>query len=115
RKRPAVRQPIRQSVPTQRRKSLETSARRTGDLRSARGGRLAQFFFTRKPFCVLDSRFFALHDAHQWCLTLRQIQSAQMTTAITETPEAGQKFVRGLALLDSTMPVHGSMIGTGIA
>src|SRR5213596_4042688 len=37
-----------------------------------------------------------------------------MTTAITETPEAGQKFVRGLGLLDSTMLVAGSMIGSGI-
>src|SRR6058998_92929 len=46
--------------------------------------------------------------------TLRQIQSAQMTTAISETPEAGQKFVRGLGLLDSTMLVAGSMIGSGI-
>src|SRR5213078_1895637 len=41
-------------------------------------------------------------------------QPAQMTTAITETPEAGQKFVRGLGLLDSTMLVAGSMIGSGI-
>src|SRR6266498_2525983 len=37
-----------------------------------------------------------------------------MTTAISETPEAGQKFVRGLGLLDSTMLVAGSMIGSGI-
>src|SRR2546428_10066043 len=37
-----------------------------------------------------------------------------MTSAITETPEANQKFVRGLGLLDSTMLVAGSMIGSGI-
>src|SRR4026207_1561168 len=38
-----------------------------------------------------------------------------MTTAITETPVADQKFVRGLGLLDSTMLVAGSMIGSGIS
>src|ERR1700751_1944145 len=37
-----------------------------------------------------------------------------MTTAITETAVAEQKFVRGLGLLDSTMLVAGSMIGSGI-
>ena len=37
-----------------------------------------------------------------------------MTTALTETPAAEQKFVRGLGLLDSTMLVAGSMIGSGI-
>jgi APA family basic amino acid/polyamine antiporter len=37
-----------------------------------------------------------------------------MTTAITEAPVANQKFVRGLGLLDSTMLVAGSMIGSGI-
>ena len=37
-----------------------------------------------------------------------------MTTAITETAIADQKFVRGLGLLDSTMLVAGSMIGSGI-
>src|SRR6266480_1456070 len=37
-----------------------------------------------------------------------------MTTAIAETPVADQKFVRGLGLLDSTMLVAGSMIGSGI-
>src|SRR5881398_4249633 len=37
-----------------------------------------------------------------------------MTTAITETPVAEQKFVRGLGLLDSTMLVAGSMIGSGV-
>jgi basic amino acid/polyamine antiporter, APA family len=37
-----------------------------------------------------------------------------MTTAITEAPVAEQKFVRGLGLLDSTMLVAGSMIGSGI-
>src|SRR5204862_3813088 len=42
------------------------------------------------------------------------IQAAQMTSAITEPPEANQKFVRGLGLLDSTMLVAGSMIGSGI-
>src|SRR6185295_3786290 len=44
----------------------------------------------------------------------RPMQPAQMTTAITETPVADQKFVRGLGLLDSTMLVAGSMIGSGI-
>ncbi len=42
------------------------------------------------------------------------IQPTQMTTAITEAPVAEQKFVRGLGLLDSTMLVAGSMIGSGI-
>src|SRR5216110_2898126 len=42
------------------------------------------------------------------------IQAAQMTSAITETPVASQKLVRGLGLLDSTMLVAGSMIGSGI-
>src|SRR5256885_3183800 len=37
-----------------------------------------------------------------------------MTTALTETPVANQKLVRGLGLLDSTMLVAGSMIGSGI-
>jgi APA family basic amino acid/polyamine antiporter len=37
-----------------------------------------------------------------------------MTTAITEAPVANQKLVRGLGLLDSTMLVAGSMIGSGI-
>jgi APA family basic amino acid/polyamine antiporter len=37
-----------------------------------------------------------------------------MTTAITQAPPADQKFVRGLGLLDSTMLVAGSMIGSGI-
>src|SRR6266540_1636291 len=42
------------------------------------------------------------------------MEPAQMTTAITETPVADQKLVRGLGLLDSTMLVAGSMIGSGI-
>ncbi len=37
-----------------------------------------------------------------------------MTTAIAEAPATDQKFVRGLGLLDSTMLVAGSMIGSGI-
>src|SRR5207237_1332110 len=37
-----------------------------------------------------------------------------MTTAIAEATVAEQKFVRGLGLLDSTMLVAGSMIGSGI-
>jgi APA family basic amino acid/polyamine antiporter len=37
-----------------------------------------------------------------------------MTTAVTEAPATNQKFVRGLGLLDSTMLVAGSMIGSGI-
>ncbi|PYL67120.1 MAG: amino acid transporter, partial [Verrucomicrobia bacterium] len=37
-----------------------------------------------------------------------------MTTATNETAVADQKFVRGLGLLDSTMLVAGSMIGSGI-
>src|SRR5213593_1998239 len=37
-----------------------------------------------------------------------------MTTAITETPVGEEKLVRGLGLLDSTMLVAGSMIGSGI-
>ena len=42
------------------------------------------------------------------------MQPAQITTAILETTVADQKFVRGLGLLDSTMLVAGSMIGSGI-
>src|SRR5213083_625331 len=38
----------------------------------------------------------------------------KMTTAIAETPASNQKLVRGLGLLDSTMLVAGSMIGSGI-
>src|SRR5438034_3139038 len=37
-----------------------------------------------------------------------------MTSATTEAPVADEKFVRGLGLLDSTMIVAGSMIGSGI-
>src|SRR5438309_5834143 len=37
-----------------------------------------------------------------------------MTSATTEAPAAEQKLVRGLGLLDSTMLVAGSMIGSGI-
>ena len=37
-----------------------------------------------------------------------------MENAITSAPVAEQKFVRGLGLLDSTMLVAGSMIGSGI-
>src|SRR5437773_2873966 len=37
-----------------------------------------------------------------------------MTTAITEPPVTNQSFVRGLGLLDATMMVAGSMIGSGI-
>ena len=37
-----------------------------------------------------------------------------MATAISEAPVAERKFVRGLGLLDSTMLVAGSMIGSGI-
>jgi len=37
-----------------------------------------------------------------------------MTTAIAATPATEQKLVRGLGLLDSTMLVAGSMIGSGI-
>jgi APA family basic amino acid/polyamine antiporter len=37
-----------------------------------------------------------------------------MTTAMAETPATEQKFVRGLGLIDSTMLVAGSMIGSGI-
>src|SRR5213080_386506 len=37
-----------------------------------------------------------------------------MTSAITEAPVGEQKLVRGLGLLDSTMLVAGSMIGSGI-
>ena len=39
---------------------------------------------------------------------------SEMTTAVTEAPVSNQKFVRGLGLLDSTMLVAGSMIGSGI-
>src|SRR6266496_451663 len=42
------------------------------------------------------------------------IQAVQMTSVTTEAPVAEQKLVRGLGLLDSTMLVAGSMIGSGI-
>src|SRR5947208_2049292 len=38
-----------------------------------------------------------------------------MTSATTEAPVAEQKLVRGLGLLDSTMLVAGSMIGSGLS
>jgi APA family basic amino acid/polyamine antiporter len=41
--------------------------------------------------------------------TLKTVQ-----TSTTSPPESDQKFVRGLGLLDSTMLVAGSMIGSGI-
>src|SRR6201997_3871893 len=37
-----------------------------------------------------------------------------MTTAVTEAPANDTKFIRGLGLIDSTMLVAGSMIGSGI-
>src|SRR5499426_1796992 len=37
-----------------------------------------------------------------------------MVSAVTEAPVAEEKLVRGLGLLDSTMLVAGSMIGSGI-
>src|SRR6187401_1239433 len=37
-----------------------------------------------------------------------------MATAVTTAPVAEEKLVRGLGLLDSTMLVAGSMIGSGI-
>src|SRR5215831_14400589 len=37
-----------------------------------------------------------------------------MTSAVAEAPAAEEKLVRGLGLLDSTMLVAGSMIGSGI-
>src|SRR5712675_272394 len=37
-----------------------------------------------------------------------------MASAVTEAPVAEEKLVRGLGLLDSTMLVAGSMIGSGI-
>src|SRR5262249_16182046 len=37
-----------------------------------------------------------------------------MATAVTEAPVAEEKLVRGLGLLDSTMLVAGSMIGSRI-
>jgi APA family basic amino acid/polyamine antiporter len=37
-----------------------------------------------------------------------------MTTAITKAPATNENFIRGLGLLDSTMLVAGSMIGSGI-
>src|SRR6266480_1972065 len=40
--------------------------------------------------------------------------TAQQTSPMTPPPAADDKFVRGLGLLDSTMLVAGSMIGSGI-
>src|SRR6188474_3777467 len=42
------------------------------------------------------------------------IQRIRMASAVTEAPVAEEKLVRGLGLLDSTMLVAGSMIGSGI-
>src|ERR1044071_4296291 len=42
------------------------------------------------------------------------IQRIDMASAVTEAPVAEKKLVRGLGLLDSTMLVAGSMIGSGI-
>jgi APA family basic amino acid/polyamine antiporter len=40
--------------------------------------------------------------------------TAQQTSPMTPPPSADDKFVRGLGLLDSTMLVAGSMIGSGV-
>jgi Amino acid transporters len=48
----------------------------------------------------------------QW-LTLNQCKRLKLTSAMTQPPEA-DKFVRGLGLVDSTMLVAGSMIGSGV-
>src|SRR3989440_7515375 len=49
----------------------------------------------------------------QW-LSLREV-TAGITTAVSEPAEPNDtKFIRGLGLLDSTMLVAGSMIGSGI-
>ena len=46
-------------------------------------------------------------------MNLRESERGDLT-ATAEPPTADQKFVRGLGLLDSTMLVAGSMIGSGI-
>jgi APA family basic amino acid/polyamine antiporter len=52
-------------------------------------------------------------QGEQW-LSLRQV-TAGITTAVSEPAEPNDtKFIRGLGLLDSTMLVAGSMIGSGI-
>lgn len=44
----------------------------------------------------------------------RQFKRLDMASAVTEAPVTEEKLVRGLGLLDSTMLVAGSMIGSGI-
>src|ERR671925_624103 len=46
-------------------------------------------------------------------MNLRESEGGQVSATL-ETPAGNQKFVRGLGLLDSTMLVAGSMIGSGI-
>ena len=61
-----------------------------------------------------DSQFFSIARHGRVMINSPPIQVDQMTSAITEQPVAEQKLVRGLGLLDSTMLVAGSMIGSGI-
>src|SRR6476620_8912317 len=66
--------------------------------------------FSKTP----ESQFFSIARHGQGMINSPPIHAAQMTSAITEAPVAEQKLVRGLGLLDSTMLVAGSMIGSGI-
>src|SRR5438874_3206943 len=44
----------------------------------------------------------------------RKSEPLEFMTALTQPPPTSDKFIRGLGLLDSTMMVAGSMIGSGI-
>src|SRR5438034_11049513 len=91
-------------------------------LNKSRGVRLTRFFLRESNFAFLRSTAWRMIN-RMFChcaaglsddLLSAEVNPAQMTTAIIEAPVADQKFVRGLGLLDSTMLVAGSMIGSGI-
>src|SRR5438874_3794647 len=63
---------------------------------------------------ISDSQFFSIARHGRVMINSPPIHVDQMTSAIKEQPVAEQKLVRGLGLLDSTMLVAGSMIGSGI-
>src|SRR5439155_41686 len=58
--------------------------------------------------------FFGIARHTRLMVNSQPIQAVQMASAVTEAPVVEEKLVRGLGLLDSTMLVAGSMIGSGI-
>src|SRR3954466_13825876 len=58
--------------------------------------------------------FSALLPRAERCLTLHSFEKLSFPNSMTQPPTTDEKFVRGLGLLDSTMLVAGSMIGSGI-